>query len=256
MTGFLASVQSLQEAELALGQGVDIIDLKSPADGVLGAVPAHVQREVVAYVRGRRPVSATVGDLPALPELLQCAVAATEANGVDLVKVGFFEPSHRAASIAALAPAIARGARIVAVLFADREPDPLDVLVPLAGAGFMGVMLDTADKVGSRLRGHLSDVELGGFVERARRLGLVSGLAGRLEVSDIAPLLSLGPDYLGFRGALCGEHRDEPMDPERVRMIRARIPPKRATIALKAEHLSVLETVQATTAGGVQWLGE
>ena len=30
------------------------------------------------------------------------------------------------------------------------------------------------------------------------------GLAGSLGLADVAPLAELGPDYLGFRGALCG----------------------------------------------------
>lgn len=235
MTGFLASVQSLREAQIALDRAVDIIDLKAPDDGVLGAVPPPVQRQVVDYVQGRCLISATVGDLPAVPDLLQAATTATAANGVNLVKIGFFEPGARSTLIAALSDTIARGVRVVAVLFADRETDLLGVLESLAETGFVGVMLDTADKAGGRLRSHLEDAAIGRFIEHTKRLGLTSGLAGSLAVSDIAPLLRLKPDYLGFRGALCHDGRGSDLDPERVNSIRARIPLGAATIVMEGE---------------------
>ena len=36
MTGMLASVSNLQEAQIALQENVDILDLKDPAYGALG----------------------------------------------------------------------------------------------------------------------------------------------------------------------------------------------------------------------------
>ncbi|MGH8719286.1 MAG: (5-formylfuran-3-yl)methyl phosphate synthase, partial [Burkholderiales bacterium] len=41
------------------------------------------------------------------------------------------------------------------------------------------------------------------FISRAKSLGLMTGLAGSLKVEDVPSLLELGPDYLGFRSALC-----------------------------------------------------
>jgi (5-formylfuran-3-yl)methyl phosphate synthase len=51
----------------------------------------------------------------------------------------------------------------------------------------------------------------------------MSGLAGSLRLADVAPLLALAPDYLGFRGALCEAGRTSVIDPERVRAVRAAI---------------------------------
>ena len=59
---------------------------------------------------GRRPVSATVGDLP--PErraLLAAAARATAATGVDIVKLGFFPGGDHRALAGALAPVAADG---------------------------------------------------------------------------------------------------------------------------------------------------
>ena len=64
MTLFLASVRDPAEAELALAAGADIVDLKDPGQGALGAVAPGVIAACVAAIAGRAPVSATIGDLP------------------------------------------------------------------------------------------------------------------------------------------------------------------------------------------------
>ena len=47
MTRMLASVATLQEARLAAECGVDIIDLKNPSTGALGALPTETVVEIV-----------------------------------------------------------------------------------------------------------------------------------------------------------------------------------------------------------------
>lgn len=209
--GLLASVATLAEAALALRLGADILDLKAPAAGALGAWPAALLPEAVRLVAGRVPVSATVGDLPMEPARLRDAARATAATGVDIVKLGFFGAGETRAVLAALTPVARGGARLVAVLMADQEPD-LELTPLLAQAGFFGVMLDTADKRAGGLRHHLDQARLAGFVAGARAHGLLSGLAGSLRAADIAPLGRLRPDYLGFRGALCGGDRTAGLD--------------------------------------------
>jgi uncharacterized protein (UPF0264 family) len=81
-------------------------------------------------------------------------------------------------------------------------------------------MLDTAGKSTGGLRRHLDPVRLAAFVASARAHGLVSGLAGSLRVADIAPLGRLRPDYLGFRGALCGGDRTAGLDPGAMAAVR------------------------------------
>lgn len=220
--GFLASVANLQEMEAALAFGVDIVDLKDPAAGALGAwAPGPLEVAVARWRdlgRGAQ-LSATVGDLPLDPAALAEAAARTAATGVPLVKIGFALPSRDAE--AALAPCLAalasvtRKTRLVAVLFADQRPDT-DLVPAFAAAGFAGVMLDTADKAAGGLRRHLDETRLAGFVDLARRHGLMTGLAGSLALADVAPLAALRPDYLGFRGALCVEGRTGALDMERL----------------------------------------
>jgi len=220
MSRMLASVTNVDEALIALEGGADIIDLKNPSQGALGALPPDMLREIVAAVDHRKPVSATIGDLPMQPELVVKAVCDTAATGVDIVKIGFFGAAGHEECIRALQPLAAQGIPMVAVLFADDAPD-FGLIPQLARAGIHGVMLDTAIKNGKRLRDHLDDTRLQLFVEQAHAQNLLAGLAGSLAISDIEALMRLDADYLGFRGALChASERRAVLDPLRLSGLR------------------------------------
>lgn len=222
MTNMLASVTGAAEAEIALSGGADIIDLKDPRSGALGALDVATIRKTVATVGGRRPTSAVCGDLPMEPQAMATNVAEIAATGVDYVKVGFF-PSPSTPDCAAALRSVAQKVKLIAVLFADLQPD-LQLLPVFGGAGFHGVMIDTADKARGRLLDHLPPAQIPGFVERAKALGLTVGLAGSLEEPDIPRLLPFAPDFLGFRGALCASGRSSNIDADAVARIRALIP--------------------------------
>ncbi|MCB5184188.1 (5-formylfuran-3-yl)methyl phosphate synthase [Methylobacillus gramineus] len=202
MIKLLVSVTNVEEALQALEAGADIIDLKNPLEGALGALPLSVIEQAVLAIDGRRITSATTGDLPMEPELILDAVKAVAACGVDIVKVGFFGTAlQHEACIAALKPLISQQSiSIVAVLMADLSPD-LAVVHQLRQAGFFGVMLDTARKNGSHLLSHMSMHQLQDFVESAH--GLQTGLAGSLRIENIKQLNKLKPSYIGVRGAVC-----------------------------------------------------
>jgi uncharacterized protein (UPF0264 family) len=230
----LASVATLEEVEQALSYGADLIDLKDPARGALGAWVLDALPAAVRLVGGRRPVSATIGDLPMRSVLLAEAAERTARTGVDIVKVGFFEQGDCRSCIEALGAVARRGVRLVAVLFADQRPD-LELAPTLAAAGFYGVMLDTADKRGGGLHDHLDDLDLDRFVSLGRNAGLLTGLAGSLELQDVPSLAVLEPDYLGFRGALCcGAERTAGLDPAAFQAIREALS-RRATAAAGAQ---------------------
>ena len=131
MTRMLASVTGPAEAEIAIAGGVDIVDLKDPSAGALGAVSLDVVKETVASVAGRRPVSAVAGDLPMEPARIRAAALALAATGVDFVKIGFFPSTEGPDCAAALADA-AKEVRLIGVLFADLDPD-FGLLPALAG---------------------------------------------------------------------------------------------------------------------------
>ncbi|MFA9461177.1 (5-formylfuran-3-yl)methyl phosphate synthase [Thiohalorhabdus methylotrophus] len=225
MTGLLASVKNPEEARQAAAGGADLIDFKDPVRGALGGLPGEVIARGVEAVAGRRPASATVGDPPMEPDQLMPAVREIAEAGVDLVKVGLDGPADLTRSVIdALVPAAEDGVALVAVLFADRSPD-LGIIPALGAAGFRGVMLDTAGKGAGSLPAHMTQPELAEMVAEARKQELLTGLAGSLRVADIRDLLVLEPDFLGFRGALCGqEGREGILDPEALADVRSRIP--------------------------------
>jgi dihydroneopterin aldolase len=227
----LASVRTAEEAEIVLSGGADIIDLKDPGAGSLGALPVEEIGRLYRLIAGRAPVSAVCGDLPMEPETMRATAEAIATTGVDYVKVGFF-PSGKAADCARALGRLAGRTKIVAVLFADLKPD-IELLPVLAENGFHGAMLDTADKSKGRLLDHMPPERIPPFVERCRSLGLMVGLSGSLEEPDIPRLLPFHPDFLGFRGALCDRsRRTSPIGAEAVRRIRALIPEeKRASAA-------------------------
>lgn len=229
MTRLLASVTGPEEALGAVAGGADLVDFKDPTEGALGALPLDVVAAGVGAVAGRRPVSATIGDPPLAPDRLREAVYAAAGAGVDYVKVGLAGPvRHLKPAIDALAGPAGEGVPLVAVLFGDREPDW--TLIPrLAEAGLTGVMLDTAGKGAGPLPEHLGLPALARFLDRARAAGLLCGLAGSLRETDIPFLLPLGPDLLGFRGALCAQGlRTASLDPRALADLRQRIPPGEA----------------------------
>ena len=218
MTGFLASVRSAEESLIALAGGADIVDVKEPSAGVLGRVDSATLTAIVETLDGRRPVSATIGDVPLVPDAVIAAVRETAATGVDIVKIGLFAGDLEG-TLSALSP-LARATRLVAVVFADGVPDLVHLVPRCAAAGFAGIMLDTADKQAGPLTGHLVMDALARFVASARAHGLLSGLAGALRLADISGLAPLGADYLGFRTALTVGDRDGSLDLGAVRAVR------------------------------------
>lgn len=221
MTKFLASVSSADEARLALAGGADIIDAKDPAAGALGRLPDAVIREIVAAVADRCPVSATIGDMPLDRTQVTEAVRALAETGVDIVKIGMFS-GDAVGTLAGLKAAAIEPIELVAVFLADREPD-FTLLHDCHGAGFRGVMLDTADKGAGTLAHRFGEAALHEFITRAHEYGFMVGLAGSLRRQDIARLGRLRPDYLGFRSALTAGRRHDMLNPASVAAIRSAI---------------------------------
>ena len=224
MTGFLASVSSVDEAQLVRSLGADVIDLKDPRRGALGALDEDSVRAIATLVDDGATLSATIGDLPAYAAELESAVIGMRACGVDIVKVGVFEKTISPFMLSVLGRLTGRNIRIVLVFFAEFYSPDID-FQRLRGTGIMGVMLDTCDKSNGNLRNKLDDGTLAEFVHKARRAGLITGLAGSLTTEDIPPLLRINPDYLGFRGALCKQRqRNKQIDATEVSAIRKLIP--------------------------------
>ena len=220
MTGMLASVSDLNEALQVLAMDVDIIDLKQPSRGALGALDKGLVKTIVTAIDGQCTISATIGDLPMQPDIIAEAVKGMAATGVDYIKIGFFPGKDWPDALIELSELTRTGLSLIAVLFADTQPD-LNYIAAIKSAGFRGVMLDTMDKQKGSLIQVMSQSDIGKFVELANRYQLLCGLAGSLRYEDIAKLIAFNPHYLGLRGALCqyGE-RTAPLDRKAVSQLK------------------------------------
>jgi uncharacterized protein (UPF0264 family) len=161
--------------------------------------------------------------LPLEETSIHAAVVATASHGVDYVKLGLFPGGDAEVALQGLAPLTSR-IRLILVLFADALPE-FDAVTLAGRIGAAGIMLDTMGKNGVSLPDLIAPERLRALIASARARGLATGFAGSLRAGDVPTLLALGPDLLGFRGALCrGGRRGEPLDPVRLAAIRAAIP--------------------------------
>lgn len=224
MTRMLASVSNLEEAIRILPCGVDIIDIKDPARGALGAVDPGILRIIVKSIDSRVITSATIGDLPMQAPVIAAGIDKVLNSGADIVKIGIFSSGIPADVMHLIRARAKEGCRLVLVFFADLYT-PVNNFQLLSDLGVYGVMLDTADKTNGTLRTILNQNELESFIHTAQAAGLMTGLAGSLQQRDIRPLLEIHPDYLGFRSALCIRHqRKLHIDLNAVYAIRSMIP--------------------------------
>ncbi len=225
MTGFLASVDNLEDAVTVSEHGVDIIDLKDPSQGALGGLTINAIHDIVDHLWEKSIVSATVGDLEADVSLILEQIGKVADTGVDYVKVGMFSQAHIDNCLPTFEYHARRGIKIIAVLFADVDFDIQETVKACKKAHLTGVMIDTAGKSAGSLLLHRELNELASFVQSAKNSGLLTGLAGSLREKDIKTLLPINPDYIGFRTALCKNlKRTERINTEAVSSIRNLIP--------------------------------
>jgi (5-formylfuran-3-yl)methyl phosphate synthase len=221
LTRLLISVRSVEEAQLAAAGGADFIDCKEPGQGALGGLPVPVIAAIVRSLRdaGRlQPVSATIGDLPMTAQRSICSrVDAVAACGVDYVKVGIEREASARPVLEALA---ASGHAVVPVFIVDRGLDQALVDHALA-LGFAGVMVDSADKRAGCLFDLLPMAAIAGFVAAARRTQTMVGVAGALRIADLPQVAALGPDFAGFRSAVCACERSAALDSRRLHELAA-----------------------------------
>jgi uncharacterized protein (UPF0264 family) len=216
MSRLLVSVRDVVEASAAFAAGADLIDVKEPLNGALGAAPIGTVEAVVKALPASAETSAVAGDHDDADGFV-AAARAVAGTGVSFIKVGLGAALARPSAIARIGRELAGSGRLVAVLFADERTDA--GLAPhLARAGFAGAMIDTRSKAGGRLTDLMTPAEISAFVAGCRAAGLLAGLAGSLRVEDIPGLAGAKPDILGFRGGLCvGGDRRAPLDPAGVR---------------------------------------
>lgn len=230
----LVSVVDAAEARAAAGAGADIVDVKNPAEGSLGAPSPATIADVRAAVPARLPVSAAIGDMPDLPGTAALAALGAARSGATYVKVGLWGSSTEPDAVALLRTVrdSVPDAIVVAAAYADARRVPHAPLPPESlprvaqAAGVPICLLDTAVKDGRGLLDWLSPGALESLVAEAHAAGLQVALAGALRSGDLDVVRDAGADIAGVRSAACHEgRRSGRLDPARVRALVATQPP-------------------------------
>jgi (5-formylfuran-3-yl)methyl phosphate synthase len=224
----LVSVVDAGEARAAAAAGADIVDVKNPAEGSLGAPTPAVIAGVRATVPADLPVSAAIGDMPNLPGTAALAALGAAQSGATFVKVGLWGVTTEGDAVALLRAvrdgvANVPGAVVVAAAYADAgraahaplSPGLLPRVARVAGVG--ACLVDTAFKDGRGLLEWLSPGALAALVADAHYAGLQVALAGALRAEDLPVVRDTKADIAGVRSAACRDgRRSGPLDPARV----------------------------------------
>jgi (5-formylfuran-3-yl)methyl phosphate synthase len=209
----LVSPSSIDEARSSLS--ADIIDVKKPSEGSLGANFPWVIREV-KRIAGVKPVSAAIGDNEYKPGTAALSAYGAAYAGADFIKVGLkFDGIERAREVIEAVTAAVKGEfpkkYVVIAAYSDFQrmgtisPFAISQLVADAGADL--AMIDTGIKDGKSTFDFMDEKALALFVAQNRDLGLKTALAGSLRFEDIEPIKRIDPDIIGVRGMVCGGDR-------------------------------------------------
>lgn len=214
----LVSPMSIDEAIEAITGGADIIDVKNPAEGSLGANFPWVIREVSELAKKHgKEISATTGDLPYKPGTASLAALGAAVAGADYIKVGLYgvrnsEEAYEMMSVVTKSvKEYDSEKKVVAAGYGDyyriNSVSPLELPEVVAKAGADIVMVDTAIKDGTALFDHMKIDEVRKFVELSHNNGLLVALAGNISWEHIGLLKDLSPDIIGVRTIVCENGR-------------------------------------------------
>jgi len=209
----LISPINTQEAREAINGGADIIDVKNPKEGSLGANFPWVIRKIREITPKSMQVSATLGDVPYKPGTVSLAAAGAVASGADYIKVGLYGTKNYSEALEVMENVVRTvnefnsDAIVVASGYADAHRvgaiDPMEIPRVAAESGSDLAMVDTAVKDGKTLFDFMNEEAISKFTEETHNYGLKSALAGSVTQEQMPLLAELGCDVAGIRGAAC-----------------------------------------------------
>ncbi|TFH42112.1 MAG: (5-formylfuran-3-yl)methyl phosphate synthase [ANME-2 cluster archaeon] len=229
----LVSPINIDEAQAAANGGADIIDVKNPKEGSLGANFPWVIRAVKEAVNSKCPISATIGDMNYKPGTASLAALGAAVAGAEYVKVGLYDIQTREQAFDMVEHVVRSvkdydpNKKVVISGYSDYKrinSIPLSELPAIcADCGADVVMMDTGIKDGRSTFEFMSHEELSQFVASAHDLGLETAIAGTIKFEDIDQLNKIGPDIIGVRGCVCGGDRNSAIQQELVEALKARM---------------------------------
>jgi (5-formylfuran-3-yl)methyl phosphate synthase len=210
----LVSPRDIEEAKRS--GAADIIDVKRPAEGSLGANFPWIIR-AVRDLSGK-PVSAAIGDFDFKPGGASLAAYGAAHAGADYIKIGLmFDGSKRAEEVIS---AVVKAVKdefpekyVVIAAYSDYARlgsiSPFAMSPIAAAAGADVAMVDTGIKDGKSTFDFMNEASLVEFTSLNREGGMQTALAGSLSFDHLQALRRINPDIIGVRGMVCGGNRND-----------------------------------------------
>ena len=224
----LVSPSSVSEAKRSVA--ADIIDVKRPAEGSLGANFPHVIKAIKAL--SPKPVSAAIGDFPYKPGGAALSAYGAACAGADYIKIGLaFDGEQQARDVIA---AVVKAVKddfpekkvVIAAYFDYQRMGTISpfAMAPIAAELMADVaMVDTGIKDAKSTFEFMDEEKLASFTEKNSALGLDTALAGSLKFSDLDSLKRINPAIIGVRGMVCGGDRNAEIREDLIQTALARI---------------------------------
>jgi len=209
----LVSPSTIDEAIHSVA--ADIIDVKKPSEGSLGANFPWVIREIKSLVA--KPLSAAIGDFDYKPGGAALAAYGAACAGADYIKIGLaFDGQEKAKDVIS---AVVRAVKdeypekyVVIAAYSDYQRmhsiSPFEMAPIAAGCGADFAMVDTGIKDRQSTFAFMNEETLREFTYTNEKLGLGTALAGAFKFEDIDALKRINPDIIGVRGMVCGGDRN------------------------------------------------
>jgi uncharacterized protein (UPF0264 family) len=208
----ISPVDEQEALETILG-GADIVDVKNPKEGPLGASFPWIIKRIRSITPKNIEVSCTIGDIPNLPGSVSLAALGAASTGVNYVKASLYGLKTEADSVYLMQNVVKAvkdyndSIQVVVAGYADAERigsiSPLLIPQVARDAGCDIAMIDTAVKDGKNLFDFINTENLCTFVDESHKYGLKAALAGSIKREHLIPLCRLNPDIIGLRGAAC-----------------------------------------------------
>lgn len=201
------------EAIESIEGGADIVDVKNPKEGSLGANFPWVIKDIRDITPSDKLVSATIGDVPYKPGTVSLASLGALHSGADYIKVGLYGTQNYDQAVEVMKNVVktvkdeSPETIVVAAGYADADRvgavSPWDIPRVANDSGADLAMLDTAVKDGKTLFDFMTMEDLEKWVAEAKEYGLNTALAGSVKKEQLKPLYDLKCDVVGIRGAAC-----------------------------------------------------
>lgn len=254
MIRLLVSIRSLDELNAVLDAQVELVDVKEPNHGALGAADCQVWQQIAAQIQKQAPLpqpllSVACGELSQLTKSPdhnpKTEPAIGHWKGVQFAKVGLAHSNTSEWKTAwhRWADSLPEHVSPVIVAYADwkecNAPDPLEVIDSLRDRRTTHVLFDTAIKTNGSLfdlqaakqsdettfqerqQAWLKQIAKWSAAARSRQLQVVVG--GSLGLDSLELACQLKPDVLAVRTAVCESDRKSKISLTKIVELKAKI---------------------------------